>query len=56
MNYLAIYPTIYIGDMNGPGTAPPGAINSQHYFLLPMLNSADHPDGVPFFEMAFEVL
>lgn len=56
MHYLAIYPTIYVGEMNGPGTAPPGAINSQHYFLLPMLNSADHPDGVPVFEMAFEVL
>lgn len=55
MHYLPLYPTIYYGEMNGPGTPPAGASTSQNYFLLPMLNPEDNPGGNPVISVAFEV-
>jgi hypothetical protein len=56
MHYLDLYPTIYRGEINGPGAPPPGASVNGIYFLLPMLNVADHPgEALPAFHLAFTV-
>jgi hypothetical protein len=56
MHYVDLYPTIYRGEINGPGAPPAGASVNGSYFLLPMLNVIDHPgERLPAFHLAFEV-
>ncbi len=55
-HYVDLYPTIYTGQINGPGSPPSGASVNGIYFLLPMLNAIDHPgERLPAFHLAFEV-
>jgi hypothetical protein len=55
-HYVDLYPTIYTGQINGPGAPPAGASVNGIYFLLPMLNAVDHPgEQLPAFHLAFEV-
>jgi len=56
VHYVDLYPTIYRGEINGPGAPPAGASVNGIYFLLPMLNVIDHPgERLPAFHLAFEV-
>jgi hypothetical protein len=55
-HYVDLYPTIYTGQILGPGT--PADVNAVAggYFLQPMLNARDHPGEVlPAFHLAFDV-
>jgi hypothetical protein len=56
VHYVDLYPTIYTGQITGPGSPPAGASVNGIYFLLPMLNVIDHPgERLPAFHLAFEV-
>lgn len=56
VHFIDLYPTIYTGQINGPGSPPSGASVNGIYFLLPMLNVADHPgERLPAFHLAFTV-
>jgi hypothetical protein len=55
-HYVDLYPTIYTGQILGPGT--PADVNSVAggYFLQPMLNARDHPgERYPAYHLAFDV-
>ena len=55
-HYIDLYPTIYTGQILGPGT--PADVNSVAggYFLQPMLNARDHPgERYPAYHLAFDV-
>jgi len=53
-HYIGIFPSIYKGDLKGPG-APVSTANA-NYLLLPMLNVVDHPgERLPSFELSFTV-
>ena len=55
-HFIDLYPTIYTGQIAGPGAPPAGATVNGIYFLLPMLNVADHPgERLPAFHLAFDV-
>ncbi len=55
-HYIDLYPTIYTGQISGPGSPPSGASVNGIYFLLPMLNGADHPaEHLPIFHLTFDV-
>lgn len=55
-HFVDLYPTIYTGQINGPGAPPAAASVNGSYFLLPMLNAVDHPgERLPAFHLAFEV-
>jgi hypothetical protein len=55
-HFVDLYPTIYTGQINGPGSPPAGASVNGIYFLLPMLNAIDHPgERLPAFHLAFDV-
>jgi hypothetical protein len=55
-HFVDLYPTIYTGQINGPGAPPAGASVNGIYFLLPMLNAIDHPgERLPAFHLAFNV-
>ncbi len=54
VHFIDLYPSIYKGDLKGPG-APTETANA-NYLLLPMLNVVDHPvERLPSFELAFTV-
>ncbi len=54
VHFIDLYPSIYKGDLKGPG-APTTTANA-NYLLLPMLNVVDHPvERLPSFELAFTV-
>jgi hypothetical protein len=56
VHYVDLYPTIYRGQVLGPGAPPPGAQVNGIYFLLPMLNAPDHPgEALPAFHLSFDV-
>ncbi len=56
VHFLDLYPTIYRGEINGPGSPPAGASVNGIYFLLPMLNVPDHPgEALPAFHLTFTV-
>ncbi len=53
-HYVSLYPSIYKGDLKGPG-APTSTANA-NYLLLPMLNVVDHPgERLPSFDLSFTV-
>ncbi|HEV8021534.1 MAG TPA: hypothetical protein VGP41_09750, partial [Candidatus Lustribacter sp.] len=55
-HYVDLYPTIYTGQILGPGA--PADLNAVAggYFLQPMLNARDHPgERLPAFHLAFDV-
>jgi len=53
-HYIGIFPSIYKGELKGPG-APVSTANA-NYLLLPMLNVIDHPgERLPSFELSFTV-
>ncbi len=55
-HYIDLYPTIYTGQILGPGT--PADVNAVAggYFLQPMLNARDHPgERYPAYHLAFDV-
>ncbi len=55
-HYVDLYPTIYRGQLLGPGAPPSGAQFNGTYFLLPMLNATDHPGEVlPVYHLRFDV-
>jgi hypothetical protein len=55
-HFVDLYPTIYTGQINGPGAPPAGASVNGIYFLLPMLSAIDHPgERLPAFHLAFDV-
>ncbi len=55
-HFVDLYPAIYNGKIQGPGAPPPGSDVNGSYFLLPMLNVADHPgERLPAFHLAFYV-
>ena len=55
-HYLDLYPTIYGGEVAGPGAPSAGQGVNGVYFLLPMLNAADHPgEPLPAYHLAFDV-
>jgi len=55
-HYIDLYPTIYTGQIDGPGSPPTGATVNGISFLLPMLNAIDHPaERLPVFRLSFEV-
>ena len=54
-HFVDLYPAIYNGKITGPGLAPGSGVNGS-YFLLPMLNVADHPgERLPAFHFALAV-
>jgi hypothetical protein len=51
-HFVELYPAIYNGKIVGPGLSPGSGVNGS-YFLLPMLNVADHPgEHLPAFHFA----
>jgi hypothetical protein len=55
-HYLDLYPTIYGGDVAGPGAPASNQGVNGVYFLLPMLNAIDHPgERLPAYHLAFDV-
>jgi hypothetical protein len=55
-HFVDLYPAIFNGKLFGPGTPPQGSDVNGSYFLLPMLNVADHPgERLPAFHLAFRV-
>jgi len=55
-HFVDLFPTIYRGQILGPGAPPAGADVNGSYLLLPMLNVADHPgEQLPAFHLAFQV-
>jgi hypothetical protein len=55
-HFVDLYPAIFNGKILGPGTPPEGSQINGSYFLLPMLNVADHPgERLPAFHLAFFV-
>jgi hypothetical protein len=51
-----LYPTIYRGELLGPGSPPSGSQFNGTYFLLPMLNAVDHPgEALPSYHLRFDV-
>ena len=55
-HFVDLFPTIYRGQIQGPGAPPAGADVNGSYLLLPMLNVADHPgERLPAFHLAFQV-
>lgn len=56
MHYISLYPSIYEGELSGPGAPGPNSNANATYLQLPMLNAADHPGEVlPAFQLSFEV-
>jgi hypothetical protein len=54
-HFIDLYPAIYNGTIAGPGLARGSGVNGS-YFLLPMLNIADHPgERLPAFHFALAV-
>ncbi len=55
-HFIDLYPAIYNGKIQGPGSPPPGSDVNGSYFLLPMLNVSDHPgERLPAFHLALRV-
>jgi len=55
-HFIDLYPAIYNGKIQGPGSPPQGSDVNGSYFLLPMLNVADHPgEKLPAFHLALRV-
>jgi hypothetical protein len=55
MHYLSFYPSIYQGEVAGPG-APPTPDANATYLQVPMLHAEDHPgERLPALHLAFEV-
>jgi hypothetical protein len=55
-HFVDLYPTIYRGEILGPGSPPSGSQFNGTYFLLPMLNAIDHPGEVlPAYHLRFDV-
>lgn len=55
-HFIDLYPAIYNGKILGPGLPPEGSDVNGSYFLLPMLNVADHPgERLPAFHIAVRV-
>jgi hypothetical protein len=55
-HFVDLYPTIYRGDILGPGSPPSGSQFNGTYFLLPMLNAIDHPgEALPAYHLRFDV-
>lgn len=55
-HYVDLYPTIYTGQILGPGAPPDINAVAGGYFLQPMLNARDHPgEPLPAFHLAFDV-
>lgn len=55
-HFVDLYPAIYNGKIMGPGSPPQGSDVNGSYFLLPMLNVADHPgERLPAFHLALDV-
>jgi hypothetical protein len=55
-HFVDLYPTIYRGEILGPGSPPSGSQFNGTYFLLPMLNAIDHPgESLPAYHLRFDV-
>ncbi len=55
-HFVDLYPTIYRGQVLGPGSPPSGSQFNGTYFLLPMLNAIDHPgEALPAYHLQFNV-
>jgi hypothetical protein len=55
-HFVDLYPTIYRGEILGPGSPPSGSQFNGTYFLLPMLNAIDHPGEIlPAYHLRFDV-
>jgi hypothetical protein len=55
-HYIDLYPTIYTGQILGPGAPADIMAVAGGYFLQPMLNAADHPgERYPAYHLAFDV-
>jgi len=55
-HFVDLYPTIYRGQILGPGSPPSGSQFNGTYFLLPMLNAIDHPgEALPAYHLRFDV-
>lgn len=55
MHYLSFYPSIYQGEVTGPG-APATPDANATYLQVPMLHAEDHPgEALPALHLAFEV-
>ena len=55
-HFIGIHPSIYQGELAGPGAPGPDSTANATYLQLPMLNTADHPgEELPSFLVSFEV-
>jgi hypothetical protein len=55
VHFISLYPSIYQGQVAGPG-APASPDANATYLQLPMLNHIDHPgEELPAFHLSFEV-
>jgi hypothetical protein len=55
VHFLSFYPSIYQGEVTGPG-APASSDANATYLQVPMLHAADHPgEELPAMHLAFEV-
>jgi hypothetical protein len=55
-HFVDLFPTIYRGQILGPGVPGAGTDVNGSYLLLPMLNVVDHPgERLPAFHLAFQV-
>jgi hypothetical protein len=55
-HYIDLYPTIYTGQILGPGAPADITSVGGGYFLQPMLNARDHPgERYPAYHLAFDV-
>jgi hypothetical protein len=55
-HYIDLYPTIYTGQILGPGAPADIMAVAGGYFLQPMLNAPDHPgERYPAYHLAFDV-
>jgi hypothetical protein len=55
-HFVDLYPAIYNGKIQGPGSPPANSDSNGSYFLIPMLNIADHPgEKIPAYHLAIRV-
>lgn len=56
-HYIGLYPSIYQGELLGPGAPSSVSTANATYLQLPMLNAVDHPgERLPAFLLSFEVV